>query len=310
MIVYRELSSLTKDLGVSARALYSLSNHIHLHYHKTKIPKKNGEDRELSVPDKFLKAVQRKIVEKLLVYEEISPYAAAYRFGASTLKNAVAHCGKSVVLKLDIRHFFDHIIYPMIKEKVFSEERYSEENRVLLSILCLYNDSLPQGAPTSPIISNIIMKDFDNEVGKWCKERGISYTRYCDDMTFSGDFRHREVVDFVKGRLKTMGFFLNGKKTVVAGKGQKQIVTGIVVNEKANVPLAYRKKIRQELYYCKKFGISSHLREQRLDTSEEEYLRKMLGKVNYVLSVDAKNAEMQEYKVWLTGEMSARRGGK
>ena len=299
MIVYKELSSLTNDLGVSAKALYSLSNHIHSHYYQTKILKKNGEYRELSVPNEFLKAVQKRIAEKLLVYEEVSPYATAYKYGASTVKNAYPHLKQNTILKLDIRHFFDHIIYPMVKEKVFVKEKYSEKNRILLSILCLYKDALPQGAPTSPIISNIIMKDFDNAVGAWCKERKIRYSRYCDDMTFSGAFNHREVIEFVKEELKKMGFYLNDAKTTVARKGQKQIVTGIIVNEKINTSLSYRKKIRQELYYCKKFGVASHLQRKQPDISEQDYLKKLLGKVNYVLSVDAANVEMMGYKKWL-----------
>ncbi len=299
MIVYKELSSLTNDLGVSAKALYSLSNHVSSHYYQTKIPKKNGEYRELSVPDEFLKTIQKRIVEKLLVYEEVSSYATAYRYGASTVKNAYPHLKKNTMLKLDIRHFFDHIIYPMVKEKIFVKEKYSESNRILLSLLCIYNNALPQGAPTSPIISNIIMKDFDNAVGEWCKEKGIRYTRYCDDMTFSGDFNYIEVISFVKKELKKMGFYLNDNKTVVARKGQKQIVTGIIVNEKINTPLLYRKKIRQEMYYCMKFGVVSHLQRKQLDVSEKDYLMKLLGKVNYVLSVDATNAEMIGYKKWL-----------
>lgn len=274
MIVYKELSSLTNDLGVSAKALYSLSNHIPSHYYQTKILKGNGEYRELSVPNEFLKAIQKRIVEKLLVYEEVSPYATAYRYGASTVKNAYPHLKKNTILKLDIRHFFDHIIYPVVKEKVFVKEKYSEKNRILLSILCVYNDSLPQGAPTSPIISNIIMKEFDNIVGTWCEEKKIRYTRYCDDMTFSGDFNHGEVIAFVKKELKKMGFYLNDTKTVIAHKGQKQIITGIMVNEKINTPLSYRKQIRQEIYYCKKYGIASHLQRKQLDVREQDYLKK------------------------------------
>lgn len=299
MIVYRELSSLSKDLGFSAKALYSVSNHIHSHYRCTKIMKNNGECRELSVPDDFLKAIQRKIVEKLLVYEEVSVYAGAYRYGTSIVKNAAPHLNNNTVLKLDIRRFFDHIIYPLVKEKVFVKEKYSEKNRILLSLLCLHRDALPQGAPTSPIISNIIMKDFDDTVGRWCRNKKIVYTRYCDDMTFSGDFAPGEVVSFVKNELGKMGFYLNRKKTAVIHNGQKKVVTGVVVNDKLNTPLAYRKKLRQELYYCKKYGVASHIKHNNLKISEPDYINKLLGRVNYVLSVDRDNKEMKEYKNWL-----------
>lgn len=304
MIVYKELSSLTNDLGVSAKALYSASNNINKHYHRTEIQKGNGEVRELSVPDDFLKTIQRKISEKLLSYEDISPYATAYRCGSSTLKNAIPHLKKEKMLKLDIRHFFDHIIYPLVKEKAFPKEKYSEKNRVLLSLICIYKDSLPQGAPTSPAISNIIMRDFDNTVGKWCTEKSITYTRYCDDLTFSGNLNHKEIICFVENELKKMGLYLNHKKTVVAGSGQKKIVTGIVVNDKINTSITYRKKLRQELYYCKKYGVSSHISNENISDDEASYLRKLLGKVNYILSVDRKNIEMQEYKKWILEQIN------
>ena len=96
------------------------------------------------------------------------------------------------------------------------------------------------------MISNIIMRDFDNKIGAWCYEHEIAYTRYCDDMTFSGDFDPKLVIHLVKSELKKLGLFLNDQKTVVVRKGQKHSVTGIVVNEKLSAPSKYKKKIRQE----------------------------------------------------------------
>lgn len=303
MIVYKEFSSLVNDLGFSGKALYSVSNHVNKHYRPVKIPKDNGEFRQLYVPDEFLKSIQRNINEKLLSLEEISPYATAYRPGGSTKVNAHPHIGKPILLKLDIRHFFDHLIYPVVKEKAFPKERYSEQNRVLLSLLCVYMDSLPQGAPTSPTISNIIMRDFDNTIGLWCSNNKIAYTRYCDDMTFSGDFDPRLVIQFVKSELKKLGLFLNDQKTVVVHKGQKHSVTGIVVNEKLSAPYEYKKKIRQEMYYCMKFGVKSHLDSCRSSESPEKYVFGLLGRINYVLSIEPKNEQMQKYKLWIKEQM-------
>lgn len=303
MITYMELSTLEKALGFSAHTLYSACNNRNKHYFKTKIPKGNGEERELSVPDRLMKTIQSKIARELLCYEKISPYATAYRIGGSTIKNAGPHIGQPVVLKLDIRHFFDHIIYPAIKEKAFPENKYSENNRVLLSLLCTYRGSLPQGAPTSPFISNIIMKDFDDNVGKWCSEKNIRYTRYCDDMTFSGDFDPNETIRFVRSELSKKGFFLNSKKTTVVRNGQKKIVTGIIVNEKLNVSSAYKKEIRKNVYYCKKFGIKSHLEHQKTFQDEYTYLQKIHGRINYALSVNPDDNEMKQYKAWVITEI-------
>ena len=299
MIVYREFSSLVRDLGFSGKTLYSVTNHIHRHYRAVTIPKRDGETRELHVPDALLMAIQRRINTVLLSSEPISRYATAYRPGGSTRRNASPHTNKAVVLKLDIRHFFDRLIYPLVKERAFPAARYSEQNRVLLSLLCIYRDVLPQGAPTSPTISNIIMREFDDKVGAWCAAQGIAYTRYCDDMTFSGDFDPAPVKRFVKDELGKLGLYLNGKKTVVVRRGQRQTVTGLVVNEQARVPAAYRARIRQEMYYCQKHGIAAHLAAIGSTETPEAFARALLGRINYVLSVEPQNEPMKHYRAWL-----------
>ena len=299
MIVYRELSSLEQDLGISARTLYAVSNNIGKHYRKAKLPKKSGGIRNLSVPDEILKYVQKQIAEILLIHMPVSRYAKAYRFGSSTLRNAKHHVGKQVVLKLDILHFFDSIRYSTVKDKAFPEKIYAEPLRILLTMLCYHKDALPQGAPSSPAITNIILYEFDELIGQWCRERGIAYTRYCDDMTFSGDFEPVEVIRLVRAELKTLGFLLNEQKTKIQRPSQQQSVTGIVVNEKLSIPADYRRKLRQELYYCGKFGIQEHLQKTGLEIPADTYRMQLLGKVNYVLQVHPDDRDLLEARKWL-----------
>ena len=299
MIVYRELSSLERDLGISAKTLYAVSNNISKHYHRAKLPKKCGGHRNLSVPDEILKAIQRQISEVLLIHMPVSRYAKAYRFGSSTQRNAKHHVGKQVVLKLDILHFFDSIRYSGVKDRVFPEEIYAEPLRILLTMLCYHKDALPQGASSSPAITNIILYEFDEQIGQWCRERGIAYTRYCDDMTFSGDFEPAEVIRIVRLELKKLGFLLNEQKTRIQHPGQQQTVTGIVVNEKMSIPADYRSKLRQELYYCRKYCIQEHLQKTGLGIPEETFRMQLLGKVNYVLQVHPDDRDMLEARKWL-----------
>lgn len=301
----KSYAELENQLGFSMKALYSISNAPWKHYHSVRIPKNNkGDYRELNVPDEFLKAVQRRIADKLLSHAPISPHATAYCPGGSTLANAKPHVNKNMLLKLDIHHFFDNILYTAIKEKAFPAADYSEPIRILLTLLCIRKDALPQGAPTSPVISNIIMGDFDDTVGRWCDTRGIAYTRYCDDMTFSGDFDSREVIDLVRKELRKMGLFLNDKKTVQVVRGQRQSVTGIVVNEGLSVPSAYRKKLRQEIYYCRKFGVKEHLQRTGSGETAEHYLPKLLGRINYACAVMPDDRELKNEKRWVMEQMS------
>ena len=296
MIVYKELASLEYDLGFPLKTLFAVSNNIARHYKRVTIPKRSDGLRELSVPDEIRKKIQRKIADVLLTPMEISRYATAYHFGASVKRNALPHVGSAKILRLDIKHFFDSITYSSVKEKCFPAERFSEPCRILLTMLCYHGDALPQGAPTSPVVTNIIMKDFDETVGAFCEERGISYTRYSDDMTFSGEFNASEVIAFVKGELFKTGFVLNSEKTKLLTKANRQTVTGVVVNAKPAAPRAYRREIRREMHYIELYGIDSHLDRIASRVDKAKYLRKLLGRINFVLSISPDNNEFCRYR--------------
>ena len=299
MIVYRELSSLARDLGFEAKTLYAVSNSLDKHYRQVCLPKRDGGVRTLSVPDPLLKTIQRRIAQVLLVHMPVSSYATAYRYGGSTRRNAAPHVGQPVLFKLDIQHFFDRILYSSVKERAFPPEIYAEPLRILLTMLCYHGQSLPQGAPSSPAISNIILFDFDQAVGAWCTGHGIRYTRYCDDMTFSGLFSPEEVMAFVQEQLTPLGLYLNRNKTQVLRAGQRQVVTGLVVNEKIGVPAHDLRALRQELYYCRKYGVSSHMARLGISEPEAHYLMRLLGRVNYVLQVTPDKGEFQQARAWL-----------
>ena len=300
MIVYKELSFLEKDLGFPIKTLYGLSNNLEKHYHNVYIPKSDGTKRKLSVPDLILKNVQRSIVDNILIYYPISKYATAYKVGSNVQKNARPHVNKKKILKLDIEGFFDNIIYSRVKDIVFYEEKFSEPIRILLTMLCYYRESLPQGAPTSPAITNIIMYDFDEKIGEYCTEKGVSYTRYCDDMTFSGsgDFDEKLVIAFVKDELRKLGLFLKSRKTAVIPKTKRQTVTGIVVNEKIGLTKDYKNKIRQEIYYIKKYGLDGHL--SKIECQDKQhYLNSLKGRIAFVLQTIPDDEEFLRYKEFL-----------
>ena len=298
MKTYAVLDSLEQDLGFSAKTLYGLSNNLDKHYRNTFIPKHDGSKRKLSVPDTILKKVQRSISDNILSHYTISHYATAYTSGSSVQKNASLHVGKQKILKLDIDGFFDHITYSRVKDCVFCKENYSEPIRILLTMLCYYKESLPQGAPTSPAITNIIMYDFDEKIGKYCGENNISYTRYCDDMTFSGDFDEKAVIFVVKDELRKLGLFLKNRKTAVIPNTKRQTVTGIVVNEKIGLTKEYKNKIRQEIYYVKKHGIDGHLNKIGCQ-DKQHYLNSLKGRIAFVLQTIPNDEEFLGYKAFL-----------
>lgn len=292
-LVYGKLSDKDK-----IRRLYILSNNIEHYYKKYEISKRNGGKRIIYEPNYVLKKVQRNILDNVLSGFKVSKYAMAYVKGKSVKDNANMHVNKKLILKLDIKDFFNNISFMDVYNKVFLEEYFPKQARTVLTYLCTYNEFLPQGAPTSSYISNLIMQDFDEEIGSFCEKNNISYTRYSDDMTFSGDFNVKMVIFKVKDELKKMGMQLNYDKIHVIYSNMSQQVTGITVNEKPQVLKVKRRKIRQEVYYIKKYGLYSHLK--RINVKDEfSYLRSLLGKINFVLMVNSEDLEFFKYREFI-----------
>lgn len=301
MIVYREASTLSKDLKIDVKTLYAVSNSLPSHYHLVKIPKRDGGARQLAVPDEILKRIQRSINQNLLAYMPVSPYAMAYRCGSGAVRNAARHTGQREVLRLDIRHFFDSVRYTAVKETVFPPEIFSDPLRVLLTMLCYYRDGLPQGAPTSPAIVNILLRDFDERLGAWCRERGVTYSRYCDDLVFSGQDL-AGVEETAADELAQLGFSLHDGKTSLRRTGQRQKVTGLVVNCGVHVPAEDRRAVRQAVYYCRKFGVEEHLRRTGSAKTSWEYLDHLLGRTAYILQADPADEYADRDRQWLLAE--------
>ena len=170
---------------------------------------------------------------------------------------------------------------------------YFHDLSCFLAHLCCLNNSLPQGAPTSPYLSNLRMISLDNKISNYTSQKSIRYTRYADDLTFSGDFNPHFLINDISKMVFDEGFSINCEKTRVAKRNARQEVTGIVVNSHMQISKEKRKKIRQQVYYIKKFGIESHL--ERMNENRANYLNHLLGQINFARFVNPKDKEMNEY---------------
>lgn len=286
----------TSDIKKINKILYGISNNIDLNYEEIIIKKKNKNLRYLNEPSPILKSIQKRILKNVLEEKMISKCAYAYKKGLSTILNAKSHVGCKVILKLDIENFFDNINFYKVYNSCFNENLYPKKLGMLLTNLCVYNDRLPQGSPTSGYISNIVLRNFDCNIDSYCKDKNINYTRYSDDMTFSGDFDIRKLIKYVNELLYKERFRLNKSKIKVVLNTTRQQVTGIVVNEKINLSKNYKRKIRQEVYYILKYGVKSHIEKRNINLSCNRYLSVLLGKINYVLTVNPNDKEFINYK--------------
>jgi RNA-directed DNA polymerase len=264
-------------------------------YREFSIKKKNGDFRVINEPLPSLKEIQHWILNNILYNFECSRFAKAYILKKTLLDNLRFHKNKELVLCIDIKDFFGSIKYATVFD-IYQSMGYSQRVSTTLTNLCCLNGCLPQGAPTSAYLSNIFMYDFDEIVAKFSIKNNIRYTRYADDITLSGNFEVEKVLNFIKSSLPA-GLVLNEDKSRIMRKGSRQLVTGVIVNDKLQVPKLKRKELRQNIYYIEKYGLMNHL--AFIKCTKANYLRHLLGLVNYVLFINPNDTEAQQQKKYL-----------
>jgi RNA-directed DNA polymerase len=294
-IIYdqRHLSLL---VGYKEDFLYRISNSSQSFYRKFKIPKKSGGLREISEPLPSLKEIQNWILREILNKCQISGYAKAYAHKRSIKENAKFHLRKKIILTIDIKDFFPSLRYKLVL-RFFSSLGYSPAVSTMLSKLCCNKDSLPQGAPTSPALSNLLMVNIDKTLSVYIKGNNLCYTRYADDMTFSGDLHPGKIIELVDENLSKMGLSINHKKIRVRQRHQSQEVTGIVVNDKLQVPRTTRKYLRQNVYYIMKYGLASHL--EKTENKRANHILHLLGIANFILFINPEDEEVSRFRTFL-----------
>lgn len=238
------IAELAKRLGVPEDEL----RNIDISYHEAFIPKRNGGSRRLLIPNEKLKRLQRLILHRLLARLRTHFAVTGFEANLSIVENALPHVGQAVVVKLDIKDFFPTTRANRV-DAYFRRVGWDAECATLLTGLTTHEDGLPQGAPTSPRLSNLVNFGLDRSIERFvCEARRGTYTRYADDLTisFPRDYpqRIRGVIQFVARRLRCDDYELNRSKVRILRGHQQQRVTGLVVNDRVNVPRHIRRKLR------------------------------------------------------------------
>jgi retron-type reverse transcriptase len=215
-------------------------------YRTYTLPKKAGGTRTITEPEPHLKWLQRQLLEKAFGALPLPDCVHGFRPGHSILTNALPHTGQKLVVNIDIDEFFPSVKHPLI-QRVCGQlhgGRLSPRAIKLLADICSFQGALPTGAPTSPAIGNAVLVPMDTALLSVCARKKISYTRYADDLTFSGGNEARDVIPFVKDLLAQLGLVMDEKKLNFFRRGRRQIVTGLVVNETPNLPRRLRRRLR------------------------------------------------------------------
>jgi len=289
-------SHLSQLVGYKIEYLKKVAFYTNYFYRDFEILKKNGSKRLISEPLPSLKEIQLWILKNILYKIPVSQVAKAYKPNVKIIENLKFHKNQPKVLTVDLENFFPSIKFKAI-QNIFLDLGYSKLVARLLSKLCTKEGMLPQGAPTSPYLSNLIFKNADVLIFDFCRQRKIRYTRYADDLSFSGDFDEKELIKKVRGVIIDLGLHINKSKTKLMTPNTRQTVTGIVVNKKPQVVFHKRNALRQALYYIKKYGLKEH--QEYEDIIQKNYLEHLMGKINFVLQINPKDTEFQNYKTFL-----------
>lgn len=269
--LWKTENDLAAALNLSLPQLWSFAFHRlgerHSHYVTFALPKRGGGERLILAPKKRLKAVQRRLHSLLAEKLPVSPAVHGFRKGRSTLSNATPHVGKAVVIRLDLKDFFPHCTWQRVRGLLVAYG-YSFPVATTLTLLMTEAERQPveledglayvpvgtrycvQGAPTSPALANALALKLDRRLLGLSRKLGFDYTRYADDLTFSGAEVSRVplLLRAVQSIVESEGFVLNPAKTRVMRKGRRQSVTGVIVNQVAGLSRQQRRRWRAALH--------------------------------------------------------------
>lgn len=304
-----------KELGYKRGlpSLIPISQRVEDFYISFFIPKRNGDKRLIQTPTSELKRIQTCIARLLTSLYSPSPNVYGFIPKRSIAGNASIHVNKDIVYNVDLKDFFHSIPYERIVDGLQQKPfRFSPDIAKLIATLTTIKSGensrvLPQGSPSSPIITNIVASRLDFRLSKLCDKFSITYSRYADDMTFSFDYVNlkrwrshgfrKGLCAIIEEIIKEEGFTLNQRKTRISFRNQQQEVTGLIVNNKVNVRREFVKNLRTIIHNWELDGyiIASHklYLSQKNSTRNKNKFSHMedvvSGKLSYLKMVKGEN---------------------
>jgi RNA-directed DNA polymerase len=245
----QSVEDLSRYLDIAQGTLFRLSRTASHYYRQEDEPKTDGSVRTYLIPSGELKRVQSLIHKKILLFAPFHKSIHGYRRKRSQVTAALPHVGKPMLLKTDIKNFFPNIRPPMVYT-AFRQLGISDPVSRLLVDLCTHENQLPQGAPTSPLISNLIWSRPARRIQGFADQQHFDPTILGDDAFVSGAPRARKFKSLLKRIIQEEGFSVNERKTQALPSTVRQVAAGLVVNKKLNVSKDYRRAIRNALHNC------------------------------------------------------------
>ena len=298
------------SLGKLTYALYRAPDEQR--YRAFEIPKRTGGMRQIHAPIGVIRELQEKLAPLLQLQYVAHPGAHGFIKERSILTNAAEHVGQRFVLNIDLEDFFPSVNFGRVRGIFMAAPfKLGPAAAALFAQLCTHRNGLPQGAPTSPPLSNFASVQLDRALSRLARENGVRYSRYADDITFScnhtvfpaaiavsaqgeGGVLGVRAGEALERATIASGFAINHKKVRLQKRDQRQSVTGLNVNSKANVSRRRIRRIRAMLHAWEKFGLEGAAREHFLchrgalqlpDNYDRAYRNALYGQLAFVKMV-------------------------
>lgn len=282
------LEDVCSRLGLLPSAVLQVSQQACRHYTKFERQKRAGGVRVISASQGRLKWMQRVFLDGVLSDFPMPPHVHGGVKGRSPASNARMHVDQDVVINIDLSNFFGNVCFDTVSRILMEKFHFDEDAAEVFARLTIVGGSLPQGAPTSPALANLAALPLDEDIMLVCRgavsNQVFQYSRYVDDITISGGTELVALLPKIYESIKRNGFSPNVKKTRILRRSIRQSVTGVVVNKKPSVPKTLIRKVRQQLYYCRKWGIKEHCEDQGV--TPERFLKAIRCSIAYIGTIN------------------------
>lgn len=294
-----DLDHLSRLVGLKYDLITAMSYGSDRFYRQFQIPKRRGGMRTIMAPYPSLKYVQTWIYDHILSRVKVHGCVHGFVARRSILSNARAHCRQDYLLKLDIEDFFGSITQNQVVN-IFMTMGYNRQIAHFLSTFCCLGGVLPQGAPTSPALSNIISLSLDRRLYRLARRFELNYTRYADDIAFSGTHITPAFIGYATSVINQCGLRVNTDKTRLYGPHGSKILTGVsLATGEPRLPRDYRRRLTQTLHYVEQYGLKGHMAHNHI--GDAGYINTLLGQLNYWLMIEPGNPTARHYQEFLVG---------
>lgn len=278
------LDKLSELTHVSKSTLYKLSKQSHLYYHEYEIPKKSGGLRKISQPSSKLKGIQSWILVNILNKLQVSNSCKGFEKNTSIKDNVAPHAGANSILVVDIKDFFPSI-YSRYVYNIFKIIGYNPLISTIFTNICTLDNALPQGSPCSPKLANLFAWKLDLRLQQYVGRKGVIYTRYADDLTFSSinPYKLIKILPTVKEIIKDEKLQINITKTRFIGISKCRKITGLVLSDESfGIGKRKYKKIRSKIFKLRNVAKI----DDNLEKRKNIQLKEIYGWMAFIKNVD------------------------